>query len=390
VFHVKHRPLALFAFGLILLVLASGCVTAPSPRGWAAPVQGPDGNLLVTTSRGKLDALNQTTGERVWRFPDDWAEPENRDARRLRGIYAAPIVADGTVYIADYNGFLYAIRPADLQAGARPEPRVRRLGSPVIGGMALDAASNTLFVTTDDGRLHALDAADFTNRFEPVRAGDRIWSPPTLAGGRVFFASTDRKLYAIDAASGRPAWEPFASGGSLVTQPVVANNNVIVGGFNNRLYALDASDGRERWSFTATNWIWGRPYTSGDTAYVADFDGKVYAISLSRGETVWSEPYSAPHSIRSAPVLASGVLLIVTERGELHGIRPADGSRAWAPVQLGGTVHADLVEIGDSVIVSPSSCVERVQPDDTKRKVNYFVVDAATGAVTAMLSDRGC
>lgn len=393
---MKHRRLALsVSLAFFAVVLLTGCIGAATPRGWAPPVEGPDGNLLVTTSRGKLQAINPSTGSVAWTFPDNW-EIENRDARRLQGIYAAPVVANGTVYIADYNGFLYAIRPADLQGrpdGTKPQVRaLKRIGSPIIGGMAFDQASDTLFVTGDDGRLHALNASDFSNRFEPLRVGDRLWSPPTLAGGNVFFASTDRKLYAHEARTGRQLWQPFTAGGSLVTQPVVANEHLLVGGFDNRLYAIDVATGSQRWTFEATNWVWSRPLVVGNTVYVADFDGSVYALELNSGQLRWTEPYRAGESIKSAPVLVGGVLVVVTERGTVHGINPATGSRAaWGPVDLGGTVHADLVSFsGDRVIISPSSCVERDQLDESRRKVNYFVLNPITGQVTNMLADRGC
>jgi outer membrane protein assembly factor BamB len=393
-FHVKHRGfLPLLAFGLLAVALAAACLESPSPRGWAAAVEGPENTLLVTTRRGHLDAIDRTTGAVVWSFPGNW-EIETRAARDLKGIYADPIVANGTVYVADYNGFLYAFRPADLQArpdGTRPPARVRELGSAVIGGMAFHEASNTLFITTDDGRLHAINATDFTTRFEPIQANDRIWGAPTVSGGNVFFASIDRRLYGLEATTGRQVWEPFSSGGSLVTQPVVANGNLLVGGFNSRLYALDVSSGQERWTFNANNWIWSRPLVSGNSVYVADFDGKVYAIDLNNGQATWPQPYDADDSIRAAPALAGGVLLVVTERGHLHGINPVNGTRAWELVRLGGAVHADLVALDAStVVVTPSSCIERTQIDDQRRKVNYFIVDPATGEVTNVLAERGC
>lgn len=394
-FHVKHRrTLPFLALAALAALLFVGCVPVAAPRGWAAAVESPDGNLLVTTARGRLEAINPNTGSAAWTFPNDW-EIDNRDARRLQGIYAPPIVHDGTVYVADYNGFVYAFRPADVTGrtdGSKPQVRqIKRIGSPIIGSMAFDPSTNTLFVPSDDGRLHALNASDFSDRFEPIRAGDRIWSGPTLVGGNLFFASTDRKVYAHDARTGNQLWEPFLAGGSLVTQPVAANNNLLVGGFNNRLYALDSATGQERWTFVAENWIWSRPVVSGNTVYVADFNGKVYAVELGSGRALWDRPYEAEDSIKSAPVLAGGSLVVVTERGAIHAINPANGSRVWETVHLGGTVHADLVSIGtDRVIVTPSSCIERTQTDETQRKVNYFVLNPTNGQVTNVLADRGC
>ncbi|HEY7268656.1 MAG TPA: PQQ-binding-like beta-propeller repeat protein, partial [Dehalococcoidia bacterium] len=101
----------LAAFGLLAVVLATGCVRAAAPRGWAQPAQ--FGNaIIVTTHTGKLDGIDPTTGDRLWRFPDDWTITD-KAAQKLQGIYGKPQVVGDTVYIGDYNGFVYAFKPSE-------------------------------------------------------------------------------------------------------------------------------------------------------------------------------------------------------------------------------------------------------------------------------------
>src|SRR4051812_4495331 len=158
-FHVKHRLLLFPAVLLLFAFSTISCIRAASPRGWAAPVEN-GSTLLLSASRGKLDAISTSgdrAGTRQWRFPDDW-DIGDKTAAKTSGIYGTPIIANNRVYISDYSGYVYAldlsVAPTrDANGKVAQKPRIlwaRKPGGAIIGGLALDATTNTLFVTSDD------------------------------------------------------------------------------------------------------------------------------------------------------------------------------------------------------------------------------------------------
>jgi len=381
----KGRVLALL--GLILLsLLALACGGAAGSRGWAAPVPSDDA-LIVSTGKGRLDALDPQTLEGIWRFPNFWKLPSR--AERLAGIYGAPVIdSDGVVYVGDYNGYVYAFRPADLPnvevltGEDRPPAAAFKLEDAIIGGVVLDEASGTLFVAA--GRnLYAIRASDLVARIENEKAsvglnvvfktGGDIWAAPLLDDGKLFVASLDGSLYAVDARSGSELWRFTASGG-LVTTPVLAGDLLLVGGLDSRLHAIDLGGGDERWSFTAANWVWSRPLVDGGRVYFGDFDGNLYAVDVDRGQELWRLSLGKG-PIRAAPALVDGRLIVATEEGWLFGVEPS-GQRSWLKEVPGASLNADLVASDDAVLIAPSGCSK---PVGASEKLYYASVDPQTG-----------
>jgi outer membrane protein assembly factor BamB len=383
-FHVKPRMAVLLAATVILAALSTACVSAAGSRGWPAPVESGDA-LLLSPREGKIDAIDPTTGDREWRFPDHWRIDESA-ARNLDAVYGPPIVFGDAIFVGAYNGWVYSFKPSEAsqdEGNRRPAAAFKVRGA-IVGGMALDSANETLYLTTDEGLLYAINASDLRDATsegqnvrvrEPFEVPDRIWTPPVLSGGRVYFATTGGELYALDAASGRPAWDsPFKAGAALVSTPVIADGMVLIGGFDSRLYAVDASTGEERWHFEATDWVWTKPLVDSGTAYFADFNGRVFAVRLSDGSAVWSDPGDVGEPVRASAVLSGGSLVVATESGDVFGLDPRTGSQAWGPVRLGKTLHADLVADGATVFVAPTGCIS----DETGSRFYYYRLNTST------------
>jgi outer membrane protein assembly factor BamB len=389
-FHVKPRWPLLF----VLLALAGlgtiACTPGNTARGWAEPVQ-VENVLLVSTGKGRLDAIDLTTRGPLWRFPNRWQIHDER-ARGLQGIYATPVLSSDNqaIFVGDYNGYVYAFRPADLEILSEEKPVASSLkleGGPIIGGIVLDSASDTLYVTAGP-RMYALKASDLVRRIdnrdtqverrELFRAAEDIWSAPVLQSGRLFFASLDGNLYAIDANTGQEAWR-YSGTRALVSTPVIAGTRVLIGGFDDELHAIDMADGTNDWSFRASNWVWTAPLVDGSRVYVGDFDGKVYALNLSDGSVVWSQDVS-DRPIVAAPALARGTLVVASQGGDIHGIDPSSQAARWEARNIATAVNADLVTNGGTVLIAPSSCVT---PPGEAGRVFYMTLDAATGSLTS-------
>ncbi len=395
-FHVKQqwrRALPLLLLSLVVL----GCGGAAGASGWAPPVRSED-TLLVATDRGQLEAIDAESGAILWRFPDQWLLDKSADD--LEGLYSPPVLApgadNGAIYLGDYNGRLYIFDPADLDRAA-PAAGFVDLGDKIIGGLALDEATDTLFVTSGD-RLVALKASDLLRpsqlpeiaqyyRFQPFQTTGELWGPPVVGDDDVFVASLDGNLYAIDRLTGAESWR-FEAAAALVSAPVVAGDTVLVGGFNSRLYAIDVANGEERWSFKAANWVWSRPVVAGGNLYLADFDGNLHGLSLETGLPLW-EPFGAKGRVRAGIALVDDVLIVATEDGAVYGVDSRTGALSWGPVELGASVLADVVGDGAFALIVSAKCTN-VEIIGGKRKINYFRVDVATGAAEPVLAQVGC
>jgi outer membrane protein assembly factor BamB len=387
-FHVKRQRWLGFVLGLSLLgLLAAGCSTAAGSRGWAPPVQ-TDNLLMVSTDDGRLDGFDASDRTLLWRFPQSWFIEES-DARDLDGIYGPPVLSgDGrTIFIGDYNGFIYAFRTEGANLAERPnaeKPRAAalKLEGPVIGGLTYNEASDTLLVTSGP-HLYSVSAADLERRIgdsgvavNAVRlftADDNIWGAPTLSGGNVLIASLDGSLYAVDASSGALQWT-FTDDGAFASSPTIVDGNALVGGFGTELYAVDASTGRSEWSFKAGNWIWSRPAVVGNQVYVGDFEGNFYALDAASGTLAWTLTLDRG-PIRASPVLSGGRLIVATTEGWIGAIEPASQSIAWQR-DLGTSLNADLVVQGNEVLIAPGGCVSL---PGTENRIYYVSVDAQTG-----------
>ena len=393
-FHVKQRPLA-FLVGLAflgVLLVSCGSGTASS-RGWAAPVEA-NGLFLVSTEAGQLDGIGPLSTEDQtlalkWSFPDFW-EISDGGARNLDGIYDAPIVSSDqdTVFLGDYNGFVYAFRLSEaltrqqIEAGViAPAAAWFDLSDPIIGGLILNEGTETLFVAAGD-RLHALSVSGLLRRFDnpqadvpslwpSFQAGDDIWGGIVDGGDHILVPSLDGNLYAVNKVTGAADWT-FPAEGGLVSTPKIVDDIVVFGGFHGTLYAVDLATGTQQWTFPASDWIWSEPLSSDGVLYFGDFSGVLYAINSSNGEELWSVPLERG-AILASPILADGILVVATESGWLLGLNPIDGKEIWPSKQIDASLIADLVAIDGRVIIAPDDCVSREGID---ADIYYIGVDS--------------
>jgi outer membrane protein assembly factor BamB len=388
-FHVKQRRrLGFLVLITLLSVLLAGCAGRVGTRGWAGPVRAGD-TMIVSTGGNRLDGLDRE-GRLIWRFPEIW-KPSEKKAEKIRGIYGPPVLsADGrVVFVGDYNGFVYAFRPGDFVPGQtveQPGAGVFELDGPIIGGIVLDSARDTLYATSGKS-VFSIRASNLVERIENpggaviaavlYRGEGEIWGAPVLADGKLLFTSVDGYLTAVDPTTGAVVWR-FKAPNGLVSTPVVSGSSALVSGFGSRLYSVDLADGSEEWSFKANHWIWGKPALSGGSAYIGDFDGSLHAVDAATGEQGWSLDL-ARGPIRASPVIVSGTLLVSTDEGWLFGIDLASQDIAWQR-DVGTKLNADMTVEGGTVYISPQGCVT---PEGGGQKVYYWQVNPANGDLRA-------
>ena len=271
-------------------------------------------------------------------------------------IFGAPAVArDGTVYLANYNGYLYALHEDGTTKWDKD------LGSRIVSSPAL-ARNGVIYVGSLDGSLYAL-TPDGTIQWE-FSTDSNIESSPAVGGdGTVYVGATDGKLYALSP-SGMQKWTMLTNS-AITSSPSVAQDGTIYASSYNRLYAVTSKgdmiwsfptgggdkstsigadgtvyfgasdknmyavgpDGMEQWCFTTGGYIReGSPAIAADgTIYITSSDGSLYALNPN-GTQKWR--FDTENSILSSPTLDDNGVIYFGDNENLYAIYP-DGSLKW-------------------------------------------------------------
>lgn len=238
-------------------------------------------NVLYVAGFDTVHAIRTTGGRKTWQL-------ETPDI-----IYSAPLLKDGTLYIASDNGYVRALNPESADELWRTSLGIGDLrSSPTV-------VDNRLFIGSEEF-LYALNTETGEELWDikdesTVQAGgdsyetitDDIESAPTVFDGTVYFNALGTN--AVDAESGRSIWtyDPTISPhkGSSPT----ATNDTVFAGSVEYLHAIDIEDGDERWRFETRGSGSGRspssPVVVDGVAYFGGTDSKFYAIDTGSDES---------------------------------------------------------------------------------------------------------
>lgn len=340
--------LILLLVGLTVL----GCVQKSSPEGGSGGVVA-DNTLFLCPSvkaaggygcaspqlEGKLVAVNTSDGNRLW-------EVSLEASRATSGgygcapqatpvaIYGNPAVAGDLVYVAGYNGRIYAISASTRLSQDRyvneTDPQ------PIIGGLVV--VGDRVYLGSADGRVYALNSASLEKEWE-FKTGGKIWSTPAIEGDMLYIGSFDKKLYALNVSDGTEKWA-FETEGAIISTPLVYDGTVCFGSFDRHLYCLDASDGSLKWKFIADSWFWAKPVIYDDTVYAPCLDGKVYILNAETGsEVVGAIDLGSP--VSSSPVLVGNEIIVASEEGKVFAV-DASSNQLRLLTEVGEMVNAPL------------------------------------------------
>ncbi len=198
-------------------------------RGSGSPVIS-GATVICGLSGGRMVALDVDTGELLWDLTV--SIPTGRsELQRLADVDGEPLVRDGSVFVATYQGHVAAIGELTGQK---------------LWQRKLSAYSSM--------------AADWRN---------------------VYVSDADGHVWALDADNGVPRWQQKALHNRKLSDVAVLGEYVVVGDFEGYLHWLSSEDG----SFVARTRVGKGPVTRGvrvvdDVLYVQGDDGELQAISL--------------------------------------------------------------------------------------------------------------
>jgi outer membrane protein assembly factor BamB len=173
-----------------------------------------EGLVYVGGDDGAVQAVDTTTGVTRWSSEQFPALDRSSDAEpSIYGIGPTSVltVAGGLVYAAGQDGKLHAL---DARTGA--ERWVADIGTPNAFGSAPVVTDGTVYVASD--ALRAFDAATGARRWVARTGGASLFSfvPPVVRGDVVYVPGGDSLLHEFDAGTGAPR----RTGGRVPPAPV--------------------------------------------------------------------------------------------------------------------------------------------------------------------------
>lgn len=313
----------------------------------AAPVLD-NGTLYIATQTGFLHALRADDRELQWKY----LTPHFPAV-----IYTAPTVAQGVVYFCVHDAGVFAVSENGTKVWDLALDFVFPSSKPVL-------ANGLLYVNTIGAGL----GPDFVGVLDlkgthimSLTPAEQTYgaSAALVAGGVAYVGGEDGYFYALDATKPGPElWrtETGAAKDQRLNQqntyfvqatPTISDGVVYAGSGDSSVYALDARTGAKLWSFATNDQIvYSSPVIANGVLYIGSTDNNLYALDAHTGHLVWQ--YATGGGIRGTPTLADGVVYAGSYDQYVHVVDATSG-KLIRKYQTGGKVFAQPV-VADGVL----------------------------------------
>ena len=241
-----------------------------------------------------------------------------------------------------------APKPAQLE-DFRPAIEVKTLWShqATSGGGARHVdlrpvvAEGRVFAAGHDGDVAAHDPLDGKRLWE-ADTGVPVSGGPGAGSGLVVVGSSAGDVVALDAEDGAVAWRARVSS-EVLSAPAVGERVAVVRTVDGKLFGLDTASGERSWVYDRTVPALtlrgtGAPVIAGDVVFAGFDSGHLVAVSLADGELLWESHVTAPTGrtelerladMDADPVVADGVVYVVTFQGRVAAFDPDTGQPLW-------------------------------------------------------------
>lgn len=295
----------------------------------APPVIG-EGHIFMLDGRAQVAALDSSNGRELWRT--DLSTKKGPDREAFGGGVA---YADGMVFVSSGYRFVAAL---DAKTGQELWKVVT--SSPVHG--APTVANGKVYVIDVVDQLQAYDAKTGASAwtYQPLEEPARmlIASSPAVLGEQVIAPFASGELVAVSAANGNDLWTDVLSLTNrnnalseirdISGRPAVYRGMVFAGSHSGVLGAVDVRTGQRAWSLPLA--MISSPWPAGDVVYAMGQGGDLVCAARDSGQVYWIKRLN--ENLRkkfrqnwSGPILASGRLIIVSDKGEMLALDPKTG-----------------------------------------------------------------
>ena len=292
-------------------------------------------------------------------------------------IIDTPAVAGGTVYVANVDGTMYALKAAtDRRLWTTGRSLVVPVGRRILNAIYSRPvlAENSIYVGSFNHNVYALNVSNGHVRWT-YHTGNKVTSSPAVADGTVYIGSKDRYVYALNTRNGHVRWK-YRTGGTVQSSPAVAGHTVYVGSGDGNVYALNTRNGHVRWAKPIGPFVLSSPLVAGGTVYVGSGDkaGDVYALDARTGHVRWARP-TGRWVFFSSPVLADGIIYIGSSNGEVCAFNAATDRPLWKHSIGKPTLHVRAVIQGYPAVSAGTVYIGSLLDD------KLYALNARTGQI---------
>ena len=320
-----------------------------------APPVAADGKVFVMDAEAHVSAFDANTGAKVW--SRDMAERSKNDREGWGGGLAFD---GGKLYVTSGYRFVAAL---DAASGKRLWRT--NVDSPIHGAPAV-ANGRVMAINVDD-ELETFNAdtgaADWTYQAltEPARILKA--SSPVPAGQAVIAPFASGELVALNDSNGNEEWGVTLSRTSrtnaiseirdIAGRPVVFAGQVFAGSHSGVFEDVDLRSGQSKWTLPITTIT--TPWPAGDVLFIVSMAGEVICVSRDNGQVYLITDLNKnvkkkQRAIFFGPVLASGRVVVVSDRGKAVAVDPKTGA-IQRTIDIGGPALIGPIVMNDTLYV---------------------------------------
>ncbi|GLR10468.1 outer membrane protein assembly factor BamB [Mixta theicola] len=200
---------------------------ALSLRGESAPATA-FGGAIVGGDNGRVSAVILNQGQIIWQ--QRISQPSGAtEIDRLSDVDTTPVIVNGVVYALAYNGNLTAL---DLRSGQILWKR--EIGS--VKDFIVDAGR--IYLVDQDDRIVALNADGGVTLWRQSDLLHRNLTSPVLYNGYIVVGDSEGYLHWLNTDDGRFVAQQKVDGSGFQTEPVVASDKLLIQAKNGEVYSI--------------------------------------------------------------------------------------------------------------------------------------------------------
>ena len=162
------------------------------------------------------------------------------------------------------------------------------------------------------------------------------------------YMTQDGWMHAVDALTGKGKFK-------IELEPVVAglaakDGILLLPERSGDLHAFDLLKKEVLWTYDMEGALWAAPVCWRDYVCSVSWANKVRCVTLKTGDDVWA--FDLPSPVTATPIIAAGVLYIVTEGGQLFALDVGSGRLLFEDDVSLSPIQASPLVLGDTLIVA--------------------------------------
>jgi outer membrane protein assembly factor BamB len=291
--------------------------------------------VFARDDKGELTlCLDAATGKELWRDSYE-AQAANEPMGKHPGPRSSPTVVDGKVLAYGVRGTLSCLDAANGKVLWRKDelgavfPRFFTASSPLV----TDGLCIAQLGSEEKGGIYAYALASGDQKWKWTDDGSAYASPSLLSveGVKTVVALTAKRVVGLSVSDGKLLWEtPFAPAGRAynAATPIVEGSTVIISGSGRGTKAIkiektgDAFAAKELWSNPDNAVQFNTPVLNSGRIYGVSQKGDLFCIDATDGKTLWTSPLGAKDF--ASVVDAGSVLMAMGTQGELTFFEPSE------------------------------------------------------------------